>query len=94
VEGGWQCCTRQVSSRWVSSPASSGFLRHRLAATENAAIQPANDLPSGIYPVTTKNVPLGRCADSPPKSTLMPVEDNPYTVDGRILSSLGSLVER
>jgi hypothetical protein len=37
----------------TSSPASSGYFLGGLAETENAAIRPAKDLPSGIYPVTT-----------------------------------------
>ena len=55
---------------WVSSPASSGYFGGGLAATENAAIGATKDLPSGIYPVTTKDVPPGRCAGSPPRVPL------------------------
>jgi hypothetical protein len=93
AEGGWQCCTRRASSSWVSSPASSGFFRHGLATTENAAIRPTKDLPSGIYRVTAKDVPFGRCAGSSPTSTVMPVETMPILLTAVCPTGLRTLVE-
>ena len=82
-----------ASSSRLSSPASSGFLRHGLATTQNAAIRPTIDLPSGIYPLPTKDVPLGRCAGFPPPSTVMLVETIRILLTAICPSGLGSLVE-
>ena len=72
-----------------------GFLRKRRIALGKYPTDTIRlDLPSGIYLVTTKDVPLGRCAGSPPKSTVMPIEPIRIQLTAVYPASLGSLVER